>query len=52
MNDAKTTGATVACISCNPNSEMVNIADIAIIPIVGPEIITGASRMKASTAQN
>lgn len=51
MNYAKTTGATVACISCNPNSEMVNIADIAIIPIVGPEVITGSSRMKAGTAQ-
>lgn len=51
MNYAKTAGATVACISCNPNSEMVNIADIAITPIVGPEVITGSSRMKAGTAQ-
>ncbi|WGO83439.1 N-acetylmuramic acid 6-phosphate etherase [Arsenophonus apicola] len=51
MNYAKTTGATVACISCNPISEMVNIADIAITPIVGPEVITGSSRMKAGTAQ-
>ncbi len=51
MNYAKMTEATVACISCNPNSEMINIADIAITPIVGPEVITGSSRMKAGTAQ-
>ncbi len=44
-------GATVACISCNPDSPMVQAADIAMTPVVGPEIITGSSRMKAGTAQ-
>ncbi|AWK40373.1 N-acetylmuramic acid 6-phosphate etherase [Photorhabdus laumondii subsp. laumondii] len=51
MTYAKSVGATVACISCNPESPMTQAADIAIAPIVGPEIVTGSSRMKAGTAQ-
>lgn len=51
MAYAKSLGATVAAISCNPNSEMSQAADIAIEPIVGPEVVTGSSRMKAGTAQ-
>ncbi|MGF1681815.1 N-acetylmuramic acid 6-phosphate etherase [Photobacterium minamisatsumaniensis] len=51
MAYARSIGATVACISCNPNSEMVKAADIAITPVVGPEVVTGSSRLKAGTAQ-
>ncbi|OKP02758.1 phosphoheptose isomerase [Xenorhabdus eapokensis] len=51
MEYAKSVGATIACISCNPDSPMVQLADIAITPVVGPEVITGSSRMKAGTAQ-
>ncbi|TYP05823.1 N-acetylmuramic acid 6-phosphate etherase [Xenorhabdus doucetiae] len=51
MEYAKSVGATVAGISCNPNSPMAQLADIAITPVVGPEVITGSSRMKAGTAQ-
>ncbi|WP_340618407.1 N-acetylmuramic acid 6-phosphate etherase [Xenorhabdus entomophaga] len=51
MEYAKSAGATVACISCNPDSPMVQLADIAITPVVGPEVVTGSSRMKAGTAQ-
>ncbi|CDL87539.1 N-acetylmuramic acid 6-phosphate etherase [Xenorhabdus cabanillasii] len=51
MEYAKSVGATVACISCNSGSPMTQLADIAITPIVGPEIVTGSSRMKAGTAQ-
>ncbi|HCR4017908.1 N-acetylmuramic acid 6-phosphate etherase [Morganella morganii] len=43
--------ATVAAVSCNPDSEMSRLAGIAITPVVGPEVITGSSRMKAGTAQ-
>ncbi|WBA56798.1 N-acetylmuramic acid 6-phosphate etherase [Providencia sp. 21OH12SH02B-Prov] len=48
---AHTVGAVTASISCNPNSPVANAADIAITPIVGPEVVTGSSRMKAGTAQ-
>ncbi|MBD8513743.1 N-acetylmuramic acid 6-phosphate etherase [Photobacterium sp. CAU 1568] len=51
MTYAKSIGATVASISCNPNSAMTQLADIAMTPIVGPEVVTGSSRMKAGTAQ-
>lgn len=48
---ARSVGATAVAISCNPNSEMGQAADIAIEPVVGPEVVTGSSRMKAGTAQ-
>lgn len=51
MDYAKSVGATVAAIVCNPESPMAEEADIAITPVVGPEIVTGSSRMKAGTAQ-
>ncbi|MCC8367248.1 N-acetylmuramic acid 6-phosphate etherase [Xenorhabdus sp. PB61.4] len=51
MEYAVSIGATVACISCNPDSPMTQLADIAITPVVGPEVVTGSSRMKAGTAQ-
>ncbi|WP_145536938.1 N-acetylmuramic acid 6-phosphate etherase [Yersinia kristensenii] len=51
MAYARRVGASVVAISCNQNSEMGNAADIAIEPLVGPEVVTGSSRMKAGTAQ-
>ncbi|MEO9570402.1 MAG: N-acetylmuramic acid 6-phosphate etherase [Polaribacter sp.] len=39
------------CISCNKNSPLSNTAKFAIDVIVGPEFVTGSSRMKAGTAQ-
>ncbi|MEF1219624.1 N-acetylmuramic acid 6-phosphate etherase, partial [Photobacterium damselae] len=48
---AHSIGAQVDAISCNPQSEMTKIADIAITPVVGAEVVTGSSRMKAGTAQ-
>ncbi|MCK9783244.1 N-acetylmuramic acid 6-phosphate etherase [Proteus vulgaris] len=48
---AKSLGATTGAISCNPDSPIAKLADIAITPIVGAEVITGSSRMKAGTAQ-
>ncbi|WP_370547994.1 N-acetylmuramic acid 6-phosphate etherase [Edwardsiella tarda] len=51
MAYAKQQGATVAAIVCNPGSEMSLAADIAIEPVVGAEVVTGSSRMKAGTAQ-
>ncbi|SKC36857.1 N-acetylmuramic acid 6-phosphate etherase [Maledivibacter halophilus] len=38
-------------ITCNPNSEISKIADVSISPVVGPEVISGSTRMKAGTAQ-
>ncbi|TDN51473.1 N-acetylmuramic acid 6-phosphate etherase [Scandinavium goeteborgense] len=51
LNYARSRGATVGAIACNRGSEIGKIADIAIEPLVGPEVVTGSSRMKAGTAQ-
>lgn len=51
MAYAREVGATVVAISCNQDSEMSKAADIVIEPLVGPEVVTGSSRMKAGTAQ-
>lgn len=51
MKYAKSLNATTVALSCNEGSEMAHIADIAIEPVVGAEVVTGSSRMKAGTAQ-
>lgn len=48
---ARSIGCFTACIVCNPKSEITKAVDVAIVPIVGPEAITGSTRMKAGTAQ-
>lgn len=48
---AKSLGAFTAAIACNNNSAIGNEADIALEVIVGPEVLTGSSRLKAGTAQ-
>ncbi|MGB0402575.1 MAG: N-acetylmuramic acid 6-phosphate etherase [Salibacteraceae bacterium] len=39
------------CISCNPNSPLSQVADYPIEVVVGPEFVTGSTRMKSGTAQ-
>jgi len=48
---AREVGAETIALSVNPNSVIGEIANIAICPVTGPEIITGSTRMKAGTAQ-
>lgn len=48
---ARSIGAFTACIVCNPESAITKAAEVAIVPVVGPEAITGSTRMKAGTAQ-
>jgi N-acetylmuramic acid 6-phosphate etherase len=47
---ARKMGALTIGIACSPNSELAEAAEIAIELIVGPEIVTGSTRMKAGTA--
>lgn len=44
-------GATSVALSCNPASDIANVANIAISPVVGPEALTGSTRLKSGTAQ-
>ena len=48
---ARGLGCFTACIVCNPDSEITKAVDVAIVPVVGPEALTGSTRMKAGTAQ-
>jgi N-acetylmuramic acid 6-phosphate etherase len=51
MAEARERGALVVAVACNANSPMQEAADIAVIPVVGPEVVTGSTRLKAGTAQ-
>lgn len=44
-------GITTACITCNPGAPLLSVADFPVLVVVGPEFVTGSSRMKAGTAQ-
>ena len=48
---AKSLASVTVSIASNPNSAMANIVDIAIDTVVGPEVLTGSSRLKSGTAQ-
>lgn len=48
---ARARGAKTACITCNLNTPLSAAADIAIVAEVGPEVISGSTRLKAATAQ-
>jgi N-acetylmuramic acid 6-phosphate etherase len=51
MRFARRRGAKVVGVTSNPDSPVKALADVAILPVVGPEVIAGSSRMKAGTAQ-
>jgi N-acetylmuramic acid 6-phosphate etherase len=48
---SKSKGLLTGSITCNPNSPISNEVDFAIETVVGPEFVTGSTRMKAGTAQ-
>jgi N-acetylmuramic acid 6-phosphate etherase len=48
---ARARGAKTACITCNYGTRLADVADVSIVAEVGPEVISGSTRMKASTAQ-
>ena len=51
LRNAKSRGILTASVTCNPNSAVSKEADICIEVIVGPEFITGSTRLKSGTAQ-
>ena len=48
---ARELGAATIALACTEKAEIAELADIALLPITGPEVITGSTRMKAGTAQ-
>lgn len=51
VKQAKTNGLLTACITCNTSSPLAAEVDCPLEVIVGPEFVTGSTRMKAGTAQ-
>ncbi len=48
---ARARGAVTAAVTCNLNTPLSAVADITVVAEVGPEVVSGSTRMKASTAQ-
>jgi N-acetylmuramic acid 6-phosphate etherase len=51
LRNARANGILTASVSCNPNSPIAQEAEIKIEAIVGPEFVTGSTRLKSGTAQ-
>ena len=50
VEHARSLGAFTIGLSCNADSELIPVVDLAITPVVGPEILSGSTRLKAGTA--
>jgi N-acetylmuramic acid 6-phosphate etherase len=48
---ARSIGAFTVGLTCVPDSPITRAAELSIVPVVGPEVLTGSSRLKAGTAQ-
>jgi N-acetylmuramic acid 6-phosphate etherase len=48
---ARAEGALTVAVTCNPDTAIAREAEIAIAPVVGPEVVAGSTRLKAGTAQ-
>src|SRR6185436_1034759 len=48
---ARSLGAFTVGLTCVPDSPITRAAELSIVPVVGPEVLTGSSRLKAGTAQ-
>jgi N-acetylmuramic acid 6-phosphate etherase len=51
VKKCKEQGIVTGCIVCNENSELAKVVDFPIAVVVGPEFVTGSTRMKSGTAQ-
>ena len=51
VKQARANGLLTACITNNENSPLAAEAEVPIVAVVGPEFVTGSTRMKAATAQ-
>ncbi|MCM8569671.1 N-acetylmuramic acid 6-phosphate etherase [Gramella jeungdoensis] len=51
INDARKNGITTGCITCSSDSPLARASEYPIEVVVGPEFVTGSTRMKAGTAQ-
>lgn len=51
VTHARALGALTVAVTCAPDSPITRVAEVSIVPVVGPEVVTGSTRLKAGTAQ-
>jgi len=51
ISKARENGILTGCITCNPGSKIVEATEFPVVVVVGPEFVTGSTRLKAGTAQ-
>ena len=51
LDEARRRGAFAAAVTCAPGSPISAAVDLAVVPVVGPEVIAGSTRMKSGSAQ-
>lgn len=51
LRQARAAGVLTACITCNPGSPVTQACEHPLVAVVGPEFVTGSTRMKSGTAQ-
>jgi N-acetylmuramic acid 6-phosphate etherase len=51
LQKARENGILTGCITCNPGSRIAEVAEFPVVVVVGPEFVTGSTRLKAGTAQ-
>jgi N-acetylmuramic acid 6-phosphate etherase len=51
VNHARRGGAFTIAITCVPRSPITEAAEVSIVPVVGPEVVAGSTRLKAGSAQ-
>lgn len=51
ISHARALGALTIALTCVPGSPITEAAELSIVPVVGPEVVAGSTRMKAGTAQ-
>ena len=51
LKAARTAGLLTGCVTCNPGAPVTEVCAHPIVAVVGPEVVTGSTRMKSGTAQ-
>ena len=51
LSYARSLGGLSVALTCVPGSPITEVAELSLVPVVGPEVVTGSSRLKAGTAQ-
>jgi N-acetylmuramic acid 6-phosphate etherase len=51
LNECNKNNISTGCITCNADSELSKVAKFPVVAVVGPEFVTGSTRMKSGTAQ-